>query len=251
VIEFVYLHTVKFRTALLKINIMECSKKLLLPVLLFLVACNSYSQVLNYTIKNIITVDKPVSPLLYGNFIELGFGRCENLWAEMLYNRSFEEDTPFTPGYVEFTRPKREMEDWWHSGYEQQPWYLQRSAKDTLSSYIKNRTYWPACHSKTNISITSKSLTEPVYFAQDGMYIRSGMSYHFSGYFNCGNGFGADRISTNPVEIVIGLYQEKDFSKPVVEKAIQINTSSFGKYELDLPGSGFEGRATFAVKIPA
>ena len=45
---------------------------------------SSFSQRLTITVKNTITVDKPVSQLLYGNFIEMGFGRCENLWAEML-----------------------------------------------------------------------------------------------------------------------------------------------------------------------
>ena len=39
---------------------------------------------------------KPISPMLYGNFIESGFGRqLDGMWAEMLFNRSFEEIPPF------------------------------------------------------------------------------------------------------------------------------------------------------------
>ena len=209
------------------------------------------AQSLEYKIKNVITVEKPASPLLYGSFIELGFGRYENIWAEMLYNRSFEEDSAIISDWVQFTKPQKEMEDWWHSGYEQPSWYLSKSDGDNLSKYEKNRSYWPACHSKTNINISNKSKTDPVYFAQDGMFIRKGMSYQFSGYFNNGNGFGAEKYSKNSIDIIVGLYMEKDLSRPIVEKTLQINTNSFDKYEVELPSSDFEGRATFAVKIPA
>ena len=209
------------------------------------------SQQLTYTIKNEIIVDKAVSPLLLGNFIEIGFGRSENLWSEMLYNRSFEEDTPVICDWVEFTRPKKELEDWWHSGYETQPWYLNKAGDDNESKFDKNRSYWPACHSKTNISISNKSKTAPVYFAQDGIYLRKNIGYHFSGYFNDGNGFGAERISKRPVEITVGLYAEKDFTKPILEKTININTLQFSKFEIEFPVSEFEGRATFAIKVPA
>lgn len=218
---------------------------------IFFPSKNAQAQKLQYIVKNIVTVEKSVSPLLYGSFIELGFGRYENLWAEMLYNRSFEEDSAFTTDWVQFTKPKKEMEDWWHSGYEQPYWYLSKSATDSLSAYEKNRIYWPACHSKTNISVSNKSKTSPVYFAQDGLFIRKKMAYLFSGYFNNGNGFGAEKFSKESVEIIIGFYKENDFSKPVVEKTIQINTNSFYKYELELPAVDFEGRVTFAIKIPA
>lgn len=204
-----------------------------------------------YKIKDSVVVKSPVSPVLYGNFIELGFGRSENLWSEMLYNRSFEEDNPVTCDWVTFTRARPEMEDWWHSGYEHQPWYLYKSAGDTASGFAKNRTYWPACHSKTNMEVTNKSKTDAVYLAQDGIYIRKNIGYHFSGYFNDGTGFSGDKISKHPVEVIIGLYAEKDFTKPVFEKKLLINTIQFNKFELDLPASDFEGRATFAIKIPA
>lgn len=222
----------------------------LVPVFLLVSTCALAQNAGYYKIKDSVVVKTPVSPLLYSNFIELGFGRSENLWSELLYNRSFEEDTPVTCDWVTFTRPKPEMEDWWHSGYEHQPWYLHKNADDTASSFSKNRTYWPACHSKTNIEVTNKSKTNAVYFAQDGIYIRKNIGYHFSGYFNDGTGFSGDKISKHPVEVVIGLYAGKDFTKPIVEKTLLINTIQFNKFELDLPASGFEGRATFAIKVP-
>jgi len=216
-----------------------------------LVLNNTEAQIPVYVVKNMITVDKPVSPLLYGNFIELGFGRCENLWAEMLYNRSFEEDEPFTPSWVEFTRPAKEQEEWWHSGYEQQPWYLVKPIEDTLTQVKKNRGYWPACHSKTHLNIANTSKTRSVLFAQDGIYLRKNIGYHFSGYFHAGNGFGAEKFLSNSVEIKVVLYTERDTTKPFAEKTIKVNTANYGKYEVDFPPVNFEGRATFAIKIPA
>lgn len=209
------------------------------------------AQKFDYIIKNQNITDKPVSPLLMGNFIEMGFGRSENLRAEMLYNRSFEEDNYELTDWVSFTRSKPELEDWWHSGYETQLWYLHKTAEDIGSKFDKNRTYWPSCHSKTNIYVSNKSKTEPVYFAQDGMYIRKGMGYKFSGYFNDANGFGAEKMSKRPVEVTVGLYAEKDFTKPIVEKQLLLNTVQYTKFELSIPATEYEGRATFAIKIPA
>lgn len=48
------------------------------------------------TIK-IIDKDKtstPVSPYLWGSFFEMGFGRSDLLWGELLFNRSFENTKP-------------------------------------------------------------------------------------------------------------------------------------------------------------
>lgn len=227
-----------------KVFIITCS---FLSATITLLAQNSTS----YIIKDSIIVKTPVSPLLYSNFIELGFGRSENARAELLYNRSFEEDHPVTCDWVEFTRPKPEMEDWWHSGYESQTWYIHTATGDTTSNLVKNRSYWPACHSKTNLFLTNKSKTAPVYLAQNGVFHRKNVGYHFSGYFNDGTGFSGDRISKKPIEITIGLYAENDFSKPISEKTLIVNTIQFNKYELDLPSADFEGPATFAIKVPS
>jgi alpha-L-arabinofuranosidase len=211
-----------------------------------------FAQVKNkYTIINQVIVDKPVSPMLYGNFIELGFGRSENAWSEMLYNRSFEEEKPYICDWVSFDFPSKEQENWWHSGYETPEWYLQKSGSDKSSSFSKGKGYWPACHSETLVSLSNKSDSLPVYLAQDGLYVRKGISYHFSGYFNDGSGFSGDKISKKPVEITIGLYPEKNFSKPIVEKTVIVNTVQFNEFKIDLPATDFEGRATFSIKVPA
>jgi alpha-L-arabinofuranosidase len=232
---------------------MNFYKKVFLTIspLLWVTITLSAQNSQHYRVHDSIIVKTPVSPGLYSNFIELGFGRSENARAELLYNRSFEEDHPVTCDWVQFTRPKPEMEDWWHSGYEEQAWYIHRGSGDTTSRLVKNRSYWPAAHSKTNISVANRSKTEPVYLAQNGVFIRKNVGYHFSGYFNDGTGFSADKLSKKPIEITIGLYKENDFSKPISEKTLIVNTVQFNEFKLDLPPTDFEGRTTFAIKIPA
>ncbi len=58
-------------------------------------------------------------------------------------------------------------------------------------------------------------------------------------------------MEKNPpdVEVLIGLYHEKDFTKPVAEKTIKVTESPFRKFELVLPNPFFEGRATFSISI--
>ncbi|MDQ2752243.1 MAG: hypothetical protein M3R72_04395, partial [Bacteroidota bacterium] len=154
-----------------------------LALLLFNIGASAQQKIQNsaanstqdsYIIKKNIIVDKPVSSLLYGSMIELGFGRSENPWAEMLYNRDFEEDETISgAGWLEYDRPKPEQEDWWHSGYEESKWYLHKDADDTLSTSTKVRDgFWPAAHGKTFISLVNKSGKDNIYFAQDSMYIR-------------------------------------------------------------------------------
>ena len=48
----------------------------------------------------IVTVEEysnaQLSPILYGNFIELGYGiQVESMYSEMLFNRSFERFLPY------------------------------------------------------------------------------------------------------------------------------------------------------------
>jgi hypothetical protein len=88
-----------------------------------------------YYVTNKVIVDKPVSPLLYSSFLELGWGRStDNMWSELLYNRSFEENDAMLGDYaggglLANVDPKKAP--WWHSGYEAAKWYLHKDAADT------------------------------------------------------------------------------------------------------------------------
>ena len=85
----------------------------------FIVTTEEYSQ-------------NPLSPILYGNFIELGYGlQVEAMYGEMLFNRSFEHFLPYRDInkswydlYYDDNDHDKGYEkdwslfDWYHSGYE-------------------------------------------------------------------------------------------------------------------------------------
>ena len=52
--------------------------------------------------------------------MELGFGRSENPWAEMLYNRNFEDDKKVLgQGWLAYDRATPQLEYWWNTGYDE------------------------------------------------------------------------------------------------------------------------------------
>ena len=91
-----------------------------------------------FTVTTNLLAPKPISPLLYGNFIELGYGvQVEPMMAQMFFNRSFEPFLPYKAISVEWfdlwNDPRDHSkgyktdwtgEDWYHSGYEHNPWFV-------------------------------------------------------------------------------------------------------------------------------
>ena len=79
----------------------------------------------------------PISPLLYGNFIELGYGiQVESMWSEMFFNRSFEKFMPYrdiNKLWYDVVYDEKDLSkgyekdwskfDWYHSGYEHNSWF--------------------------------------------------------------------------------------------------------------------------------
>ena len=84
-----------------------------------------------FKLTDIECFSQPISPLLYGNFIELGYGlQVESMWSEMFFNRSFEPFSPYKAInkawfdlYNDERDPAKGYErdwsgfDWYHSGY--------------------------------------------------------------------------------------------------------------------------------------
>ena len=74
--------------------------------------------------------ETPISPLLYSNFIEVGFGyQVEGMWSEMLFNRSFEKSFQITPATYNWFGGDKVVgnnwteQEWYHSGYDHNRWY--------------------------------------------------------------------------------------------------------------------------------
>lgn len=209
-----------------------------------------------YFIKDSAIVDKPVSPLLYSSFLELGWGRStDNMWAELLYNRSFEEDEARLGDYAGgglVKDVKVAKENWWHSGYEAAHWYLHNDDADKASYMKIFDGTWPLPgNGKRCVELFNKSADKDILFCQDSIYLHKGVSYQFEGLLNNLQEFTADSVTKKTVTISICLYKEKDFSKPLTEQTIVVNTGYFKNYKTVLPSFNYEGRGTFAIKVHA
>jgi hypothetical protein len=189
--------------------------------------------------------DKPISPLLYGNFIELGFGQqIEGMWAEMLFNRSF-EDWPKPAndqmGWLGHSLDEDlTKEPWWHNGYERAPW----AATGEPGKYVWNPSwlYW-----MRQATLDNDRASMAASFYQTGLVVRAGMTYHFHGQLKCG---GIGQFAGPATTVTVGLYKGGSLEKPLVTRPVKIQ-GAWAEYTCDLPVSNYAGRATFAVSVPA
>ena len=189
---------------------------------------------------------KPISPLLYGNFIELGLGRqVDGLWSEMLYNRSFEEVPQPPLGYLGWLgrNPEDDLaqEPWWHSGYERPPWL----ASGEAGKYVWNPNvkYW--MRQGMQEAILENHGAAPASFYQNGLYLRAGMTYHFHGQLKSGE---IGQFSGPKAAVTIGLYAGNALDKPIVTRPLDV-AAAWAGYQCDLPAGDYAGRATFAVTV--
>lgn len=126
----------------------------------------------------------PVSPYIFGNFVEAGFGRqVSGMWSEMIYNRSFE----LPESIISFGDMEPTVQWWmfppemynsnapfWHSGYEECDWEVTDPQLMTLSRIIGAESYK---------GLGSLQMTKPneqrAGIIQKGIYFESGKSYSF------------------------------------------------------------------------
>jgi alpha-N-arabinofuranosidase len=210
----------------------------------------------NYYVTGNAKVNKPVSPLLYSSFIELGWGKSTDMmWNELLYNRSFEEKEARLGNYAGGGLVKDvDTKDahWWHDGYEAPQWYLNKAVSDKKSSSEVFDGTWPLPgQGKRCIRLYNKSKNKDILFCQDGIPLRKGVQYNFEGLLNNLQLFTSEHTTKKTVTISICLYKEKDFSNPLAEKRIVVNTGYFKNYKVTLPSVDYEGHGTFAIKIHA
>ena len=196
-----------------------------------------------------VIVTKPVSPLIYGNFIELGLGhQVDRMWAELLWNRSFEEITSYKPYVWDWLSrtPSDDLtkEAWWHSGYEENRWYVDAANPD---AEMRPRPFWGFRHGVQSVDVRNGSKTQWAVLAQDGIHLRKGLTYHFSGWM--GTGQTAVEVAEKPARIKVGLYPERQFGRPLAEREITVTSGIFSEFKVDLKVVDFEGRASFALSV--
>ena len=213
----------------------------------------------------------PLSPILYGNFIELGYGiQVEAMYSEMLFNRSFERFLPYrdiNKMWYDLYYDENDFDkgyekdwsvfDWYHSGYEHNSWYAAPGDPGKGSVIYDEETFFHETTPLRNVKIIpseggsghgSQCLTvsndeeaEWAALAQDGKYLVSGKSYSFSGMM---------RSEGAPVDAQVRFYKQGEWDNPIAVFPIGNITKDYSRKEFVFNNMAFDGYATFSLWIP-
>ena len=205
----------------------------------------------------------PLSPLLYGNFIELGYGRqVEAMYSEMLFNRSFEHFLPYRDInkswydlYFDESDHEKGYEkdwsvfDWYHSGYEHNSWYAAPGDPGKGSVIFDEETFFHGLtpseggsgHGKQCLRVSNKEDSERLALAQDGKFLVRGKSYSFSGMF---------KSEGEPFDAQIRFYKQGEWDNPIAAFPIKNINAEFSRKEFVFENTSFDGYATFSLWIP-
>ncbi len=205
----------------------------------------------------------PLSPLLYGNFIELGYGRqVEAMYSEMLFNRSFEHFLPYRDInkswydlYFDESDHEKGYEkdwsvfDWYHSGYEHNSWYAAPGDPGKGSVIFDEETFFHGLtpseggsgHGKQCLTVSNEEDSERLALAQDGKFLVRGKSYSFSGMF---------KSEGEPFDAQIRFYKQGEWDNSIAAFPIKNINAEFSRKEFVFENTSFDGYATFSLWIP-
>jgi alpha-L-arabinofuranosidase len=245
---------------------------LFLLVLTFPAAAQQTAEKKVFKVTNRELATTPISPLLYGNFIELGYGiQVESMWSEMFFNRSFEKFMPYRlinklwyDVVYDEKDPSKGYErdwskfDWYHSGYEHNSWFAapgtppKPSLIDDSSTFIITTTpernmilsaeKGGSGHGVQCLQVTNNEDQQWAAVAQDGKLFRKGETYDFRGMVKLIKGTGKAEIR---------FYPQGKWDKPIVTLPITNLADSFSLQVFSFKNEDFEGYATFSLWIPA
>lgn len=130
------------------------------------------------------TAETKISPYIYGNFIEAGFGRqVSGMWSEMIYNRGF----ALQGSYPRMGQTRSTTQWWmfpesmynanapfWHTGYEECDWEVTDKALITMS-----RTHGTESFKGTDALQLTKQNEKRAGIMQKGIYLEKGKEYQF------------------------------------------------------------------------
>ncbi len=156
---------------------------------------------------------EPVTELIFGHFIEAGFGRQVNgMWSEMLYNRAFRQVPPYYYATWEWLGLTQEHYNsaapFWHSGYEEHDW--EPIGSPELTHTVGTHTF----KGRTSLIVANGQAGQTCGLRQAGIHLQEGREYRLSlfaghrGHISEAglNGFG-DTIHTDavyPLRVSVG-----------------------------------------------
>lgn len=228
------------------------------------------AQAERFTLTTNLLAPKPISPRLYGNFLELGYGlQVEPMMAQMFFNRSFEPFTPYKPISIEWfdlwhdpRDPAKGYktdwtgEDWYHTGYEHNPWFAApgsggRLPIDEQATFII--THSPLVnvvlrtepggsgHGRQCLRIINHEPGRHAGLAQEGKFLRRGQTYHFRGKL---------RAVGKPVRAEMRLYPTGQWDRPLAVIPLKEVGRDWTEVTGTFKNRSFSGWATFALWLP-
>jgi alpha-L-arabinofuranosidase len=187
----------------------------------------------------------PIERTIFGQFIEAGFGRqVEGMWAEMLYNRSFQTIPPFSQWTWDWLGLKPEAYNpaapFWHSGYEENDWELTAPNNSTRSRTLGTDTY----KGKSSFVLTYDGGGTQGGLRQRGIYLKAGETYDFR-IFGC---VAAPRGSTTqqPVKIV---FRSSGSPGGVLSETSLSFESTQKEFHCEFVNQRYTGRAAIEVVL--
>ena len=219
--------------------------------------------------------ETPISDLLYGHFIELGYGvQVEPMRSEMLFNRSFEPFTPYKDINIHWfdlwNDPEAKDlslgyktdwrgEDWYHSGYEHNPWFAApgvggRLPIDEQATFLIPRSptrkvefsaqKGGSGHGVQHLRVINRETKQWGGLAQEGKVLRRGETYLFRGSFRT---LGD---AQKPLNAEVRLYREGNWDEPIARAPLTIIGAQWSEKTAIFPNVPYAGRATFALWLP-
>ena len=220
---------------------------------------------ISYRITAQTTAPTPISPLLYSHFIEIGFG-CQivPMQAERFFNRSFEPFTPYNGrsknSFGLLLEDDKYITDWsgeawYHSGYEHNSWFAAPGNANNPAIITDESTFFinesplidvllqpikgGSGHGVQSVRVINRERKKWGGLAQEGKYLESGKTYHYSGFLKSISG---------SKKVEIRLYPEGNWDQPMFLKKITL-TKEYKKYTCEIPYSGPTTQVTFALFI--
>ena len=187
--------------------------------------------------------DKPISKLIFGQFIECGFGRqTDGMWAEMIYNRSFVKPVPpFNRNTWEWLMLKPEVYNsnapFWHSGYEENDW--EPIDRHTITSRTPGiQTY----KGLSSLRVDYDGEGDKGGILQKGLYIRNGRTYDFSVF----GGFAGRAGDGQTRDLRVILKTETEPRRVIFERVLQLEPSQ-KQFDFEIRPEGYTGRVTLEL----
>jgi hypothetical protein len=185
----------------------------------------------------------PIERTIFGQFIEAGFGRqTEGMWAEKLYNRSFQPIPPFSSRTWDWLGLKPEAYNssapFWHSGYEENDWELLAPSNSTRSRTLGTDTY----KGMTSLVVTYDGGGNQGGLRQSGIYLKAGETYDFRIF----GGVAAPRGTTAQLPVKIVVQTDGFPGQTIAETTFPFETVQ-KEFHFEVANRNYTGRASVNI----